>query len=53
MEDDKIRRENTKELLEFSNFKVITAVNGKEGRKIGYGLKPDIVLCDILMPWCK
>lgn len=50
IEDDKILRENTKELLEFSKFKVLTAANGKEGVKTALEVVPDLILCDILMP---
>lgn len=31
IEDDVVLRENTAELLELSNYKVITASNGKSG----------------------
>jgi len=31
IEDDLVLRENTAELLELSNYNVITAKNGKEG----------------------
>lgn len=50
IEGDKVIRENTMELLEFSNYKVVTAKNGKDGVKLAYDLMPDLVLCDIIMP---
>ncbi|WP_426431104.1 response regulator [Winogradskyella sp. HB-48] len=50
IEDDKVLRENTAELLELSNFEVITAPNGELGLKsININL-PDIIVCDIMMP---
>ncbi|MCB0399843.1 MAG: response regulator [Winogradskyella sp.] len=50
IEDDKVLRENTAELLELSNFEVITAPNGELGLKsININL-PDIIICDIMMP---
>ncbi|MCM4160849.1 response regulator [Antarcticibacterium flavum] len=50
IEDDEILRENTRELLELSNFNVITAINGKIGVQKALDHQPDLILCDILMP---
>jgi len=50
IEDDEIIRENTSEILELSNYKVETAANGAEGVKIARELKPDLIICDIMMP---
>lgn len=50
IEDDEILRENTKELLEFSQFRVITAVNGRNGIEKALQYFPDLILCDIMMP---
>lgn len=50
IEGDKVIRENTKELLEFSNYQVVTVENGNDGLKIAYDLMPDLVLCNIIMP---
>ncbi len=50
IEDDPVLRDNTKEMLEFSNFKVITAQNGKIGVELALKHAPDIILCDITMP---
>lgn len=50
IEDDAILRENTAELLELSNFEVITAPNGKIGIEVAKKQLPDIVVCDIMMP---
>ncbi len=50
IEDDVILRENTAELLELSNYKVITAANGKIGLETALNLVPDIIICDIMMP---
>jgi len=50
IEDDTTLRENTAELLELSNFRVITAPNGRIGiDKVNEHL-PDLIVCDILMP---
>ncbi len=50
IEDDKALRENTQELLELSNYHVITAPNGKLGIKRAMEQLPDIIICDIMMP---
>lgn len=50
IEDDTVLRENTKELLELSNFQVITAANGKAGITATKNSLPDIIVCDIMMP---
>jgi CheY-like chemotaxis protein len=50
IEDDKALRENTEELLELSDYSVITAPNGKLGIATAKEHLPDIVVCDIMMP---
>lgn len=50
IEDDVVLRENTAELLELSNYKVIKASNGKTGVTQAKKNKPDIIICDIMMP---
>lgn len=50
IEDDKILRENTEELLELSDYQVLTAANGKIGIKTAKEKLPDLIVCDIMMP---
>ena len=50
IEDDVVLRENTAELLELSNYDVITASNGKIGVEIAKNSLPNIIVCDIMMP---
>lgn len=50
IEDDLVLRENTAELLELSDYEVITGKNGKEGISLIKTHLPDIVICDIMMP---
>ena len=50
IEDQEEIRENLSELLEMSNFEVITAANGKNGFDRLQSERPDIVLCDVSMP---
>jgi DNA-binding response OmpR family regulator/DNA-dependent RNA polymerase auxiliary subunit epsilon len=50
IEDDATLRENTAELLELENYKVIKAINGKEGLDFAKKELPDVIVCDIMMP---
>ena len=50
IEDDEIIRENTAELLELAGFTVLTAENGQLGVAQALATKPDLVVCDIMMP---
>lgn len=50
IEDDQTLLENTRDLLELSNFKVITAPNGKIGVNLAREKLPDIIISDIMMP---
>ena len=50
IEDDVTVRENTAELLELSEYKVITANDGKKGCIKAQQELPDIIICDIMMP---
>jgi len=50
IEDNQDMRENTSEILEFANYHVLTAPNGREGIEIARKERPDLILCDIMMP---
>jgi CRP/FNR family transcriptional regulator, cyclic AMP receptor protein len=50
VEDNVAILENTTELLELSNYKVVGASNGRDGLTIALQEKPDLILCDIIMP---
>jgi len=50
IEDNKDVRENTAEILELSNYSVFTAENGKKGVEVAMKEKPDLIICDIMMP---
>ena len=50
IEDNLEVRENTAEILELSNYKVFTAENGKAGVELALEEKPDLIVCDIMMP---
>jgi CRP-like cAMP-binding protein/CheY-like chemotaxis protein len=50
IEDNADMRDNIAEILELANYQVITAKNGKEGVQLVYSEKPDLIVCDIMMP---
>lgn len=50
IEDNRALRENTAELLELSDFEVVTASNGVEGVDQALEHTPDLIICDIMMP---
>jgi len=50
IEDDRVLRENTEELLELSGYQVITSSNGKLGIDAAIKNLPDLIICDIMMP---
>ncbi|MCC8408532.1 response regulator [Mucilaginibacter sp. UR6-1] len=50
IEDNNDIRESTAEILELSGFKVLQANNGKTGIDLAFQHKPDLILCDIMMP---
>jgi CRP-like cAMP-binding protein/CheY-like chemotaxis protein len=43
-------RENISEILELSRYEVISAKNGKEGVEFAQENKPNLIVCDIMMP---
>jgi len=50
IEDSDVIRENTAEILELAGYTVLTAENGKIGVEKGLATRPDLVVCDIMMP---
>jgi len=50
IEDNKDIRENTAEILQLAQYDVITAENGKIGVELAISEKPDLIICDIMMP---
>ena len=50
IEDNLEVRENTEEILSLANYKVLTAPNGKLGVELAQHEKPDLIICDIMMP---
>lgn len=50
IEDNLEVRENTAEILELAQYKVFTAENGKIGVETAIKERPDLIICDIMMP---
>ncbi len=50
IEDNQDIRENTVEILDLAGYKTYSAENGKKGVEIALKEKPDIIVCDIMMP---
>jgi DNA-binding LytR/AlgR family response regulator len=51
IEDEDDIRENIREIFEINAFEVYTATNGTEGIKLAAKHIPDLILCDIMMPF--
>jgi CRP-like cAMP-binding protein/CheY-like chemotaxis protein len=50
IEDNPEVRENTMEILMLANYEVITAENGRIGVELAQRERPDLIICDIMMP---
>ena len=50
IEDNEEIRENMTEILELANYRVVTAPDGKQGVEEAFSQKPDVIICDIMMP---
>jgi DNA-binding response OmpR family regulator len=50
IDDNSDIRENTAEILELAGYKTFTAENGKKGVEVAQKEKPDVIVCDIMMP---
>ena len=50
IEDQPDMRENIATILEMENYAVLTANDGQQGLAIARDEKPDLVLCDVMMP---
>ncbi len=50
IENNETLRDNTVELLRMYDYEVLTAKDGKEGVSMALMHKPDLIICDIMMP---
>jgi CheY-like chemotaxis protein len=50
IDDNNDLRDNTAEILELAGYKTLTAENGKRGVDAAIRERPDLIVCDIMMP---
>src|SRR5215831_7885797 len=50
IDDNTEIRENTAEILSLAGYNTLTAENGKKGVEVAIKKKPDLIVCDIMMP---
>lgn len=50
IEDNRDLRDNTIELLELEGYSVEYASDGVKGIELAKTMRPDVILCDIMMP---
>lgn len=50
IEDEKNIRETIREILELNDYKIATAENGLIGVAKALQFKPDLIICDVMMP---
>lgn len=50
IEDEKNLRDTIKEILELNSYNIMTAENGLIGVAKALQFKPDIIVCDVMMP---
>lgn len=50
IDDHQEIRENTAEILSLGGYRTVTAENGKRGVEMALAEKPDLIVCDIMMP---
>jgi len=50
IDDNRDIRENTAEILDLAGYKTFTAENGKKGVDLAIKERPDVIICDIMMP---
>lgn len=50
IEDNLEIRENMAEIMELAGYSVLTAADGKEGISAALHHRPDLIICDIMMP---
>jgi CRP-like cAMP-binding protein len=50
IEDNQEVRENTRDILMLANYHVVTAENGKKGVELAQRERPELIICDIMMP---
>lgn len=51
IEDELQIRENIADMLMLTGFEVLTAADGQEGIRNAVSWRPDLILCDVFMPF--
>lgn len=50
IEDEEDLRANTVQILELEDFHTIEAANGRTGLQLAQEQRPDLIICDVMMP---
>jgi DNA-binding response OmpR family regulator len=50
IDDEELLREVILEFLDLEGFRAIGARNGRDGLRLAHEIKPDLIICDIVMP---
>ena len=50
IEDEPGVRENLAEILQLAQYEVVVAVDGMEGIELARQHRPDLIICDVMMP---
>ena len=50
IEDEKYLLEDITELLEYTDYEVLGATNGRQALEIAESYVPDLIICDVMMP---
>src|SRR5574341_351543 len=50
IEDEPEMRRNLAMILKLEKFQVLTAENGRRGVEMALAEKPDLIICDVMMP---
>ena len=50
IDEDEMTRDNTTEILELSNYRVLSVENGSRGLDVAINKHPDLIICDEMMP---
>ncbi|MFL5752639.1 MAG: response regulator [Bacteroidia bacterium] len=50
IDDNEMMRERTARILELASYRVLKAENGRAGVELAQLHKPDLVICDVMMP---
>lgn len=50
IDDNDELRDNTSEIIQLSGYQTLMAANGRQGVELAVREKPDVIVCDIMMP---